>query len=110
MRETRKKLPQAQVAAAVNGRIGGRRRAELHSAEERSNWARLGGLLIREKFGPDHFRKLRAERSFRDALRRSAQRASAERLKKFERLIAEASRVLEQEFGKLSAATELSEQ
>lgn len=86
--EVEQQSPQ-QTAARRNGSAGGFWRARRYSAEQRRDWARLGGLAVLEKHGKEHFRRMRAERAYRQ-----------ERLKKFDDLMAEASRVLEPEFGK----------
>jgi general stress protein YciG len=47
------------VAAKLNGRRGGRARASLYSAEQRTDWARKGGIATRARYGNDYYREIR---------------------------------------------------
>ena len=46
-------------AARRNGQRGGLARAALYNAEQRSEWARKGGLATRARYGNDLYRKIR---------------------------------------------------
>lgn len=55
------------TAAKLNGSIGRKRRAQLYSVHQRSEWSRLGGLAVLTKLGRGHFRRLRELRTRKDA-------------------------------------------
>jgi hypothetical protein len=53
------RLTEISGSPAANGRRGGYARAERHSAEERSEWARRGGKATQEHYGNEFYRKIR---------------------------------------------------
>lgn len=52
-------LEQARDAVAANSRKGGLARARRLSPERRSEIARMGGRAILQKYGREHFRRIR---------------------------------------------------
>lgn len=52
------------VAGRQNGQRGGFARAELHGPEQRSEWARRGGIATRARNGKDFYREIRKLRKY----------------------------------------------
>ena len=50
------------VAGRQNGQRGGFARAERHDPERRKEWARLGGIATRTRYGNEFFREIRKKR------------------------------------------------
>jgi hypothetical protein len=67
------------VAGRKNGQRGGFARAELHERERLKEWARLGGIATRTRYGNDFFRKIRKLR--RPYLKGYLTRTTKERLR-----------------------------
>jgi len=67
------------VSAKMNGRRGGKRRAQLYSADQLRQWARLGGIAVKARFGSDHFRKLRLLRTQKSMERMQSWKAKFDR-------------------------------
>lgn len=51
------------IVAAINGRKGGRARAQWYGAEHRREWGRLGGLATKNRHGSEFFREIRKKRT-----------------------------------------------
>lgn len=47
------------VACRKNGQRGGLARAQRHDAMQLKEWARMGGMATRRRYGPDFFRGIR---------------------------------------------------
>ena len=70
-RRPRFRHPSPRVYAnKLNGQKGGRRRAQLYRAHQRSEWSRLGGLAVKNKYGDQYFRTLRERRTIQNGERK----------------------------------------
>ena len=53
-------LAEARIMALKrNAQKGGLKRGKLYSAEQRSNWARKGGIATRSRYGNDFYQEIR---------------------------------------------------